>query len=124
MTTLKAAIEDLLNNRRLTAAEAADRHFSSDFRQRTNGTWDDRATFLARIDHIRDVVAHATVTVLDELGDADRYAERHVIDLLQRDGGRIRQEVYVFATRDPDGRFARLEETTLVLEHQKMPEAT
>ncbi|KRA35780.1 hypothetical protein ASD68_05200 [Rhodanobacter sp. Root627] len=125
MTTLKDAIEDLLNNRQLTAAEAVDRHFGPGFRQRTNGTWDDRATFLARINHFRDVVAHATITVLDELGDADRYAERHVIDLLERDGGRIRQEVYVFATLDPDGRFARIEETTLLLEQQQeMPGST
>ena len=118
MTTLKDAIEDLLNNRQLTAAEAVDRHFGPDFRQRTNGTWDDRATFLAGIKHFRDVVAHATIDVLDELGEADRYAERHVIDLLERDGGRIRQEVYVFARRDPDGRFACIEETTLLLEQQ------
>ena len=77
-----------------------------------------------RISDFRDVVEHATITVLDELDDADRYAERHVIDLLKRDGGRIRQEIYVFATRDPDGRFARIEETTLMLEQQEMPEAT
>jgi hypothetical protein len=35
MTTIKHAIEDLLNNRRLTADEAVDRHFGPTFRQRT-----------------------------------------------------------------------------------------
>ncbi len=116
MTTIKRAVEDLLGNRQLTADEAVDRHFGPTFRQRTNGIWDDRAAFLARIVLLRGIVEHATVTVLDELGDGDRYAERHVVDLLQRDGERIVQEVYLFAERGPDGRFTRIEEATFTLE--------
>jgi len=116
MTTIKDAVEDLLNNRQLTTDEAVDRHFGPTFRQRTNGSWDDRPAFLARIILLREVVEHATITVLDELFDSDRYAERHVVDLVKRDGERIAQEVYVFAERDSDGRFTRIEETTLMLE--------
>lgn len=116
MTTIKDAVEDLLNNRQLTAEEAVDRHFGPTFRQRTNGSWDDRPAFLARIVLLREAVEHATITVLDELLDGDRYAERHVVDLVRHDGERVVQEVYVFAERDPDGRFARIEETTLMLE--------
>lgn len=116
MTTIKDAVEDLLNNRQLTADAAVDRHFGPSFRQRTNGSWDDRPAFLARRVLLREVIQHATITVLDELIDADRYAERHVVDLVKRDGERILQEVYVFAKRDSDGRFARIEETTLMLE--------
>lgn len=71
------------------------------FRQRTNGSWDDRAAFRARIIQLRDVVEHTTITVLDELIDADSYAERHVVDLVKR---------------DPDGRFTRIEEATAMLE--------
>lgn len=116
MTTIKDAVEDLLNNRQLTVEEAIDRHFGPAFRQRTNGSWDDRAAFRARIIQLRDVVEHTTITVLDELIDADSYAERHVVDLVKRDGERIVQEVYVFAKRDPDGRFTRIEEATVMLE--------
>ncbi len=116
MTTIKSAIDDLFNNQQLPAEEAVDLHFAPTFRQRTNGSWDDRDGFLARLVDLRKVVEHATVTILDELADANRYAERHVVDLVQRDGKRILQEVYVFAERDSDGRFVRIEETTLMLE--------
>ena len=63
-----------------------DRHYIPAFRQRTNGSWDDRAALIARADEFRKHIEHATVTVLDELIDGEHYAERHVIDLLQRDG--------------------------------------
>lgn len=116
MTTINDAVDDLFNNERLTAEEAVDRHYGPTFRQRTNGSWDDRAAFLARVADLRKVVARATVTVLDELTDGDRYAERHVVDLVRRDGQRIRQEVYVFAERDADGRFVRIEESTFMLD--------
>ncbi|RTD85047.1 nuclear transport factor 2 family protein [Variovorax atrisoli] len=114
MSTIKAAVDDLLNNRQLTAAEALDRHFGPTFRQRTNGRWDDRAAVLARAIQLRDVVEHATITVLDELAVGDRYAERHLIDLRHRDGTRTVQEVYLFAERDADGRFTRIEEAAVV----------
>lgn len=119
MSTIKEAIEDLFNNPQLSADKAIDRHFGPDFRQRTNGSWDDRPAFSARIAHLREIVKHATITVLDELVDGERYAERHIVDLVRHDGERIRQEVYVFAQRDPDGRFARIEETTLILDNQQ-----
>lgn len=116
MTTIKEAVEDLLNNRQLTVDKAVDRHLGPTFRQRTNGHWDDRTAFRARITLLREVAEHTSITVLDELIEADRYAERHVVDLVKRDGERIVQEVYVFAERDPDGRFARIEEATVTLE--------
>lgn len=114
MSTIKLAVDDLLNNRELTAAEALDRHFGPTFRQRTNGSWEDRAAVLARIVQFREVVEHATITVLDELAVGDRYAERHLIDLLHRAGTRTVHEVYVFAERDADGRFTRIEEVATV----------
>lgn len=112
-TTIKAAIDDLLNNRQLSVEEAADRHFAPGFRQRTNGSWDDRSAFLSRITELREVVERATVTVLDELGDGERYAERHLIELARRDGEHIAQEVLLFAERDSAGRFVRIEEATV-----------
>lgn len=116
MSALKQAIEDLLANSGRSVQEAVSRHFTPDFRQRTNGNWDDRDTFVARIAGLRDLVAKASVTVLDELVDGERYAHRHIIDLVTRDGGRIVQEVYLFARRAPDGRFAFIEETTRALQ--------
>lgn len=119
MSTIKEAVEDLFNNPQLSADEAINRHFGPDFRQRTNGSWDERPAFLARIVALREIVKHATITVLDELVDGERYAERHVVDLVKHDGERIRQEVYLFAERDRDGRFARIEETALILDHKQ-----
>jgi hypothetical protein len=113
MTTLRDAVADLLDNPGLSLDEAADRHFSPDFRQRTNGEWDDRSGFLARIAELRGNTQQVTITVLDELIDGGRYAERHVIDLLLVDGQRIVQEVYLFAALDSDARFERIEEVTL-----------
>jgi hypothetical protein len=113
MTTVKAAVEDLFNDPRLSATEAIDRHYGPGFRQRTDGIWDDRPEFVTRIAALREIVQHARITVLDELDDGTRYAEHHVIDLTQRDGEHILREVFVFAERDAAGRFIRLEEATL-----------
>lgn len=114
-STLKQAIDDLFDSQ-LPAEEALNRHFSRSFRQRVNGSWIDRFAFLAGIVSLRELVEHTTVTVLNEFVDGDRYAERHVVDLRKRDGTRIKQEVYVFAQRDSDGRFVRIEEMSLPLE--------
>jgi hypothetical protein len=113
MTTIKDAVEDLLGDRGKSAEEVADRHFAPGFRQRVNGTWIDRGAFVAQMTALRGAVEHATVTVLDEVVDGDRYAERHVVDLLRTDGGRIRQEVFLFAERDAEGRFVRIEEVSV-----------
>lgn len=112
MSTIRAAVDDLLDHR-LTLEEAAERHYAPGFCQRTDGTWDDRNAVLARMAALREVVEHATITVLAELADGPRYAEHHIIDLAQRDGGHIVREVFVFAERDADGRFTRIEEATL-----------
>jgi 1,6-anhydro-N-acetylmuramate kinase len=114
MTTLRNALSDLLENHELPVDEAADRHIAPGFRQRTNGHWDDRAGFLARIRHLRSNTRDVTITVLDEITDGSRYAERHIIDLLGADGRRVVHEVYVFASLGPDGRFERIEEATVV----------
>lgn len=115
MTTITAAVHDLFNNPSLTAEQAVDHHYALGFRQRTNGDWTDRPTLLAQILELREVVERATITVLDELADGERYAERHVIHLIKRTGAPLRQEVYVFARRAADGRFTEIHETTLAL---------
>ncbi|WP_086707831.1 nuclear transport factor 2 family protein [Streptomyces antimycoticus] len=115
-TNITAALTDLLFTPGLDLAEAADRHFAPDYRQRTDGRWDDRGEFLAHIAHLRTIVASGSVQVLDEVVQGDRYADRHVIDVAKTDGSTVRTEVYLFAEFAPDGRFRRIEETTLMLQ--------
>ncbi|MET0550109.1 MAG: nuclear transport factor 2 family protein [Xanthomonas sp.] len=112
MRILQAAVEDLLNNRELSVADAMDRHFSAAFRQCTDGKWEDRAAVLQRIAQLRHTLRHATFTVHEELSCGTRYAERHTIGLALCDGRDTAFEVYVFAERDRAGRFLRIEEAT------------
>ncbi|MGV7209665.1 nuclear transport factor 2 family protein [Oxalobacteraceae bacterium A2-2] len=114
MSTIKQAVDDLLNPG-LSAQASLDAHFAPDFHQRVNGKWINRAAFFDAIMRLRASLAQATVTVLDELGAGEHYAERHRISLLMRDGQAIHQEVYLFARRDRDGRFVRIEEVTMAV---------
>ncbi|MFB0619343.1 nuclear transport factor 2 family protein [Streptomyces sp. AGS-58] len=114
-TGIEAALTDLVFRRDLTVPQAADRHFTPGYRQRTDGEWNDRAGFLAHIDHLRTVVADGRVQVHEELYDGSRYADRHTVHITKKDGSRVSMEVYVFADLAPDGRFSRIEETTLML---------
>ncbi|EDX20447.1 conserved hypothetical protein [Streptomyces sp. Mg1] len=102
-------------NEELTLAEAADRHFTPDYRQRTDGEWADRSQFLDHIAHLRTLVATGEVEVHEELHDGDKYADRHTCHIVKKDGTTVSMEVYVFADMAPDGRFRRIEETTLML---------
>ncbi|MGW4648172.1 nuclear transport factor 2 family protein [Kitasatospora sp. NPDC004289] len=115
-TDIRTALTDLLLTPGLALEEAADRHFAPDYRQRTDGRWDDRTEFLAHIAHLRTVVAGGSVEVHDELSSGDRYADRHTMEVVKTDGSTVRMEVYLFAEFAPDGRFRRIEETTLLLE--------
>lgn len=112
---IATALNDLLFNRGVTVEEAADLYFAPDYRQRTDGEWADRAGFVEHIAHLRTVVADGRVTVHDELYDGAKYADRHTVDITKKDGSTVSMEVYVFAEFAPDGRFRRIEETTLML---------
>ena len=114
-TTIAAALTDLLLSPDMPVETAIDKHFTPDYRQRTDGTWNDRAEFAEHISHLRAVIAGGSLDVLEELADGPAYAERHVIELVKNDGSVARTEVYVFGERAPDGRFSRVEETTLLL---------
>jgi hypothetical protein len=114
-TGIEAALGDLLFNRDITLEEAAERHFTPGYRQRTDGKWADRAEFLDHISHLRGIVADGTVEVHEELYDGGKYADRHTCHITKTDGTTVTVEVYVFADLAPDGRFSRIEETTLML---------
>ncbi|AWN27951.1 MULTISPECIES: nuclear transport factor 2 family protein [Streptomyces] len=115
-TGIEAALNDLLFHHDLTVQEAADRHFTPEYRQRTDGQWADRAGFLDHITHLRTLVAGGHVQVHEELHDGSKYADRHTAHITKKDGSTVRTEVYVFADLAPDGRFSRIEETTLLLQ--------
>ncbi|GGZ70363.1 nuclear transport factor 2 family protein [Streptomyces subrutilus] len=115
-TGIAAALTDLLFDPSLDLHAAADRHFAPDYRQRTDGRWDDRGAFLAHIAHLRTVVAGGSVEVHDELYDGPRYADRHTVRVTKADGSTVRTEVYLFGEFAADGRFRRIEEVTLMLE--------
>jgi len=115
-TGIEAALNDLLFNRDITLQEAADRHFTPEYRQRTDGEWADRAEFLDHIGHLRTLVRDGRVEVHDELYDGSTYADRHTCHITKTDGSTVRMEVYVFADLAADGRFSRIEETTLMLQ--------
>lgn len=115
-TGIEAALNDLLFARDLTVQDAADRHFAPEYRQRTDGEWIDRAGFVEHIAHLRTLVDGGRVEVHEELYDGGKYADRHTAHLTKKDGSTVRMEVYVFADFAPDGRFRRIEETTLMLQ--------
>ncbi|MDF2261528.1 nuclear transport factor 2 family protein [Streptantibioticus ferralitis] len=115
-TGVAAALTDLIFNTDITVEEAADRHFTPGYRQRTDGQWADRAGFIEHIAHVRTLVAEGSVEVHDELYDGTKYADRHTVNITKKDGSTVRTEVYVFADLAADGRFSRIEETTLMLQ--------
>ncbi len=114
--TIHSSLDELLNRQELPLEEVLNRHFSAGYRQRTNGRWDDREAFVRHARKLRAIVASARIEVLDELRDGNRYADRHRVHVTKRDGTQTVHEVYLFAETDADGRFVRVEETTLMLE--------
>lgn len=118
MSTIKEAVGDLLDPQ-LSVQASMDAHFAPAFRQRVNGSWIDRAVFMEGIVRLREVLTHATITVLDELETGQHYAERHLITLAMRDGEVAHQEVYLFAQRDSYGRFVRIEEVTTAVSNEQ-----
>jgi hypothetical protein len=116
MTTIAAALNDLLFASDLPVEKAIDRHFTPGYRQRTDGAWDDLAGFTAHMTHLRGLVAGGEVEVHEELRNGSLYADRHTVTVTKTDGAIVRMEVYLFGEQAADGRFSRIEETTLLLD--------
>ncbi|MFD0268063.1 nuclear transport factor 2 family protein [Streptomyces sp. NPDC127106] len=115
-TDITRAINDLLFTPGLDLDEALDRHFTPDYRQRTNGEWSDRAAFAQHIARLRTLVRSGHIEVHEELREGLRYADRHTVTVSRNNGRTSRTEVYLFAETAPDGRFRRVEETTLLVD--------
>ncbi|MFE2856825.1 nuclear transport factor 2 family protein [Streptomyces lavendulae] len=115
-TDITRAIDDLLFTPGLDLAEAVERHFAPDYRQRTNGVWSDRADFIEHMTRLRSVVRGGHIEVHEELRNGALYADRHTVTVLRDNGRTSRTEVYLFARMAPDGRFRRVEETTLLVD--------
>lgn len=123
MTTIKALLDDLLNQQTIPLSAVMDAHLAPEYRQRTNGRWSDRDEVTAHFAHLRRIVDHAEITVRQELSDRHNYAERHLVQIVKRDGSRVLQELYVFGEFSCDRRFARIEETALMLEGDEIDRA-
>ncbi|MGP3684292.1 nuclear transport factor 2 family protein [Streptomyces sp. IBSNAI002] len=115
-TDITRAINDLLFTPVPDLEEALDRHFTPDYRQRTNGVWSDRAGFAQHMARLRSMVRGGHIEVHEELRDGARYADRHTVTVRLENGRVSRTEVYLFARMAPDGRFRRVEETTLLVD--------
>jgi hypothetical protein len=113
---IQSALEEILNQPQRPLDEVLERYFSPEYRQRTDGHWDDREAFKRHLAKLRELVASAEITVLDELRDGDRYASRHRVQIHKRDGTHAVQEVYLFARLDVQGFVLQVEEATLMLE--------
>lgn len=109
-------LDAVFNRHEIPLEDVVDRFFTPDYRQRTNGQWSNRTEVVAHLGRLRRVVERMDITVADELSDGERYADRHVLRVVKKDGSVTVQEVYVFALRDEDGRLRELHETTLMLE--------
>lgn len=114
-TDITRAINDLLFDPGLDLDEAIDRHFTPDYRQRTDGVWSDRTAFADHMARLRSLIRSGHIEVHDELRDGLRYADRHTVTVTRHNGRVSRIEVYLFAQLAPDGRFQRVEETTLLI---------
>ncbi|MFG2977012.1 nuclear transport factor 2 family protein [Streptomyces sp. NPDC048331] len=114
-TDITRAINDLLFTPGVDLTEAVDRHFTPDYRQRTNGVWSDLASFTQHMTRLRSLIRSGHIEVHDEVRDGTLYADRHTVTLVHEDGHTSRTEVYLFAHLSPDGRFRRVDETTLLV---------
>ncbi|RYF61250.1 MAG: nuclear transport factor 2 family protein [Comamonadaceae bacterium] len=112
---IKTALNDLIGGSD-PLEDVIARHFAPNYRQRTNGIWDDFAGFKEHIAYLRDAVRRIDVTVLDEVTDNEQYSSRHVVDIVKTDGSLVKQEVYLFGEQNVDGKFTRVEEVTMMLE--------
>jgi len=115
MASIATALDDLLNNRELSIGQAVGRHFTEDYRQRTDGVWSDRPGFIEHMEYLRAAVESAEIRVLDEFEQDGSYADRHEAHIVKTDGATVVQEVYLFATLADDGRFAEVHELTHML---------
>ncbi|MER7888848.1 hypothetical protein ABTX15_03370 [Micromonospora sp. NPDC094482] len=109
--SISDALRELVFEPTLDLHEALERFYAPDYTHRSDGKTLDRAEFAEMVARTRTQIARGTVTVLDELRDGSRYAERHVFEITMVDGATARREIAIFGSFAPDGRFQHLSET-------------
>ena len=92
-------------------SETLDRYYAPDYTHRNDGKTMNRAEFAEMVACYRDRISKGEVTVLEEIYDGERYAERHVYDVVLTDGTTINRELYLFGILAEDGRFRHISET-------------
>ncbi|MFS2224681.1 nuclear transport factor 2 family protein [Pantoea sp. B65] len=113
--SIDIVLDEVINQQELSLEKTLDRYFSPNYRQRTNGCWEDREGFAHHARKLREICTFARIEVLDELRSGNLYATRHRVQCSKRDGAEVVMEVYMFAEIEDSGRFLRVEETTLML---------
>ncbi|MFJ1792642.1 nuclear transport factor 2 family protein [Kitasatospora griseola] len=115
-TDIRAALDDIVFSSDLDLDKAAERHITPDFVQRIDGRTVERDAFLVNMANLREAVVSGVIDMHQELFDGDNYADHHTAAISMKDGSTLHMEVYLFAEFAEDGRFRRINETTLVLE--------
>jgi hypothetical protein len=104
------AVRDIAFAPHLELHEALDKYYAPGLIHTSNGRRRDREEFAEMCADFRSRIAVGEVTVLDELYDGSRYAERHRYKMTLTDGTVVHREIYYFATLAEDGRFQQVYE--------------
>jgi hypothetical protein len=115
MSKLKDLLHDLLNEQDMPLEQAMDKYLRPTYRQRTNGHWDDRGGVTEHMAHLRAMSSTRTSSSWMRSptgssmpsGTSSRSPSATVAAWFRRS---------TFGELDADGRFSRVEETTLMLE--------
>ncbi len=111
-----AFIEELLNDVMLKPSGdlrvVADKYFSPQYRQRTDGEWLSRSEFLEHAAHLRSLLVEASVVIHQALRDGNQISSRHTVRATKQDGGQVESDVYLFGELDDQDRFLYIDELT------------
>ncbi|MHC3774483.1 nuclear transport factor 2 family protein [Pantoea agglomerans] len=115
MISIANVLDEIINQQEMALEGILDRHFSPDYRQRTNNEWEGLDSFARHARKLREIIVSGKIEVHDELREGNLYATRHRVLCTKRNGEKVDMEVYMFAETDNLGRFIRIEEATMML---------
>lgn len=115
MISIANVLDEIINQQEIALEGILNRHFSPDYRQRTDNKWEGLDSFARHARKLREIIASGRIVVHDELREGNLYATRHRVFCIKRNGEKVEMEVYMFAETDDSGRFIRIEEATMML---------